>query len=230
VIASLSVSAHAKSFALCSLLLAGCGFEGIPWQGVAEAEARRASDDPLAIKRFESMLTQGANVELIEQLPPYLEKYPNSYQGHFLLGWAYSRSDRFDEAMAAFEHAIEINPKFDNAYVGQGVVWRERGDLDKAVASYQKALELNPKAAEAYSSLTVVELERGNYDKAVELGTQGWELSDKQDPVIAANLAIAYHYAKHETKRDEMLGLARSLGYPKMAALEEIISGALDPF
>jgi hypothetical protein len=27
-----------------------------------------------------------------------------------------------------------------------------------------------------------------------------------------------------------MLGLARSLGYPKMAALEEIISGALDPF
>jgi tetratricopeptide (TPR) repeat protein len=236
------MSAHAQSFALCSFLLAGCDLEPKSkgeLQGVAEAEARRAAaaanpivpdDDQAAIDRFDSMLNQDANVQLIEELPPYLEKYPNSYQGYLLLGWAYSRSDRLDEAMAAFERSIELNPKFENAYVGQGVVWRERGDLDKAVASYHKALELNPNAAEAYSSLTVIELKRGNYDKALEVGMKGWELSDKQDPIIAANLAIACHYAKDEKQRDEMLELARSLGYPKMARLEDIISGKLDPF
>jgi tetratricopeptide (TPR) repeat protein len=202
------MSAHAQSFALCSFLLAGCDLEPKSkgeLQGVAEAEARRAAaaanpivpdDDQAAIDRFDSMLNQDANVQLIEELPPYLEKYPNSYQGYLLLGWAYSRSDRFDEAMAAFEHAIELNPN----------------------------------AAEAYSSLTVIELKRGNYDKALEVGMKGWELSDKQDPIIAANLAIACHYAKDEKQRDEMLELARSLGYPKMARLEDIISGKLDPF
>lgn len=229
-------------FALCSFVLASCGLEAQPKpeRGVAEAEAQGAptvaanpiipDDDPAAIARFDSMLNQGANVQLIEELPPYLEKYPSSHTGQYLLGWAYSRSDRLDEAMAAFERATELNPTWDIAYVGQGVVWRKRGDLDKAEAAYLKAIELNPQAAEAYSSLIAIELKRGNYQKAHEIGSKAWELSNKKDPTIAANFAIACHYIEDVKKRDELVEVARSLGYTKMAQLEDIASGELDPF
>lgn len=226
--------------ALCSFLLAGCEPEFKPAPGPAEVAAQKApptpvkpivpDDDAAAIDRFDSMLDQGAHVQLIEELPLYLEKYPNSYKGYNQLGWAYARSDRLDEATAAFERAAELNPKWDNAYVGQGVVWRKRGDLDKAVAAYEKALEINPNAAEAHSSLTVIELARGNYEKANEVAAKAWKLSDKKDATIAANLAIAAHYVKDTKTRDEMVTVAKSLNYRNMATLEDIVSGKSNPF
>jgi tetratricopeptide (TPR) repeat protein len=187
-------------------------------------------DDPAAITRFESMLDEGAYVQMIEELPPYLEQYPNSYRGQHVLGWAYTYTDRFDEAMTAFERALVLNPKWDNSYVGQGVVWRERGELDKAVAAYRKAIDIAPDYPEAYSSLVVIELTRGKYRDAYELGAKAWAKSTKKDPVIAANYAIACHYVEDYDTRDAMLATARTLGYKNMATLEDIVAGVTDPF
>jgi tetratricopeptide (TPR) repeat protein len=218
-----------------ALALAACDPSPKPTPGANGSEPAASApvipdDDPTAIHRFESMLDEGAYVQLIEELPPYLETHPNSYRGHHTLGWAFIRTDRFDEALAAFERALAINPKFDNSYVGQGVVWRERGDLDKAVAAYQKAIEIAPNYPEAYSSLVVIELTRGNYQDAYALGAKAWAKSNKKDPVIAANYAIACHYANDEETRDAMIATARTLGYRNMGVIDDIVAGVSDPF
>ncbi|MCA9698035.1 MAG: tetratricopeptide repeat protein [Myxococcales bacterium] len=225
------------------ILLLGCDRErpqkdspaeavGVPVEVDAQGELKPIvpDDDAARISRFDNMLNQGAYTQMIEEIPVYLETYPNSYKAHHLLGWAYIRSDRLDEAMAAFDKSIELNPQWDNAYVGQGVVWRKRGDQDKAVASYRKAIAVNPKAAEAYSSLTAIELARGNYQEAYEVGGKAWELSDKHDGTIAANFAIACHYAKQDKQRDEMIEHARKLGYASIDRLDELASGKWNPF
>ncbi len=185
-------------------------------------------DDTARLMEFEEMLNKGAFTQLIKEMPAYLEKHENSYQGHNLLGWAYLKTDAYDDAMKHFEKSVEINPKWDNGFVGQGAVWRARGDLDKASAAYHKAIELVPSNPEAYGSLVVVEIKRGDMKEAVKMGEKAWALSDKTDPTLASNLCIAYHYDGQETKRDEMYGKAKELGYLNMATLDQIIAGEID--
>lgn len=185
-------------------------------------------DDNARILEFESMLNKGAYTQLINEMPKYLEKYENSYRGHNLLGWAYLKTDAYDDAMKHFEKSVEINPKWDNGYVGQGAVWRARGDLDKASAAYHKAIDILPSNPEAYGSLVVVEIKRGDMKEAVKMGEKAWELSDKTDPTLASNLCIAYHYDGQEKKRDAMYAEAKKLGYLNMATLDQIIAGEID--
>jgi len=112
------------------------------------------------------------------------------------------------------------------AITGQGRLYRLREQYDKAMATYQQALAIDPSYAQTYSRMTVVALKLGLLDEAIALGEQGYAL-DKNDPVIAANLAIAYHYAGNTQKRDELTQAAQQLGYKGMDRLKQIYAGEL---
>jgi tetratricopeptide (TPR) repeat protein len=47
---------------------------------------------------------------------PNVERANIAYQE----GWSYMRTERFEEALTAFQRAIELNPKLNLAYYGQG--------------------------------------------------------------------------------------------------------------
>ena len=91
---------------------------------------------------------------------------------------------------------------------------------------YNKSVKINPNYAQAYTSMAVIELKRYRDQHAVELGQKAFEL-DKRDPVIAANLAVAYHYNKRFGERDRMYEESRKLGYRKMASLDRIFKGEI---
>ena len=69
----------------------------------------------------------------------YVEHTERAYLHRAL---AYQALDKFDEAIADFTKAIEINPKNGNAYAGRSWVWGKKGDYDKANADWAKAKEL----------------------------------------------------------------------------------------
>ncbi len=56
-------------------------------------------------------------------------------------------------ALAAFNRAIELNPRDELAWLGRGVAMVESGREEEAVAAYRKALEINPKSRSARDGL-----------------------------------------------------------------------------
>ncbi|HSF73639.1 MAG TPA: tetratricopeptide repeat protein [Microcoleus sp.] len=69
------------------------------------------------------------------------------------LGNSLQESDRFDEAVAAYKKAIELNPNFSWSYHSLGDVLLKLEQWEEAVAAYKKAVELNPDFSWSYHNL-----------------------------------------------------------------------------
>lgn len=59
--------------------------------------------------------------------------------------------ERYDDALANFNKAIGINPKFYEAFTNLGVVYMTLGNYEKSVTLFNKALELNDRFKPAIS-------------------------------------------------------------------------------
>ena len=59
---------------------------------------------------------------------------------------------KFDEALEAFEKAIETDPQYAPAWSNKGVLSRKLGKFDEALKAFEKAIEINPKFAAAWSN------------------------------------------------------------------------------
>ena len=183
-------------------------------------------DDTSRLLAIDQKLQDGEFENVIVEATSYVRDYPQSFQGYLLLGWANVRIDKLDHAAECFDKALAIEPKADNAFVGKGVVYNRKGDLANARKSYHAAIKLVPDNPQAFSSLVVIELMEGNDSKAVEYGKRAWALQN-DDPSIAANLAIAYHYAGDIPRRDEYCAHAKRLRYRNLSGLQDIFNGKI---
>ena len=69
------------------------------------------------------------------------------------LGNSLQESGRFDEAVAAYKKAVELNPNFSWSYHCLGDVLLKLEKWEEAVAAYKKAVELNPDFSWSYHNL-----------------------------------------------------------------------------
>jgi len=58
--------------------------------------------------------------------------------------------------MAAYNRAIEINPRYTRAYANRGDIWRKMDNKDNAVADYRHALSIDPDNALARDGLKIL--------------------------------------------------------------------------
>jgi tetratricopeptide (TPR) repeat protein len=77
------------------------------------------------------------------------------------IGMIYAKQKKIDQALAALNTAIEINPRFDMTYVYRGNIHIMTNDLEGAVRDYRRALELNPYNQVASRGLARVEARLG---------------------------------------------------------------------
>jgi tetratricopeptide (TPR) repeat protein len=56
----------------------------------------------------------------------------------------------YDQAIADYNQAISLNPKFAGAYTNRGNAYGIKGEYDRAIADYTQAIALDPKSAYAY--------------------------------------------------------------------------------
>ena len=75
----------------------------------------------------------------------------------------YKKGD-LDGAVTDYSRAIEIDPKYAEAYINRGNAKSEKGDPDEAIVDLSRAIEINPKYAEAYINRGVAKGKKGDLD------------------------------------------------------------------
>ncbi|MGA2256872.1 MAG: tetratricopeptide repeat protein [Thermoguttaceae bacterium] len=65
-------------------------------------------------------------------------------------GKTYLSMGEYDSAIAAFDRAIQLDPRLASAYGSRGKANRLRGEYDRAIADCSRAIQLEPKGIEAY--------------------------------------------------------------------------------
>jgi tetratricopeptide (TPR) repeat protein len=98
----------------------------------------------------------------------------------------------FDQAVEAYNKALELRPFYAEAYVGLGDAKAAKGDVNGAVSAYQKALQHNPLNPKVHVSLgKIYYAEKGLYYESVTAYKKAVEL----DPMyVEARIGLAEVY------------------------------------
>ena len=85
------------------------------------------------------------------------------------IAYAFASARNFDQAIADFTRAIEINPGNAFAYLYRGIAYSITGfglpgTADRALPDYNKAIEIDPMLAEAYLRRALQHFRDGNDD------------------------------------------------------------------
>jgi tetratricopeptide (TPR) repeat protein len=94
--------------------------------------------------------------------------YPEPYKA---LGDLFLAAPRrlFDQAVEAYQKAIDLRPFYADAHVGLGDARAAKGDVDGAIGAYQKALTFNPVNPRVHMSLgKIYYAEKGLYYESVQ--------------------------------------------------------------
>jgi tetratricopeptide (TPR) repeat protein len=84
-----------------------------------------------------------------------------------------------EEALEAFDKAIELDPKFAQAYYNKGNALGKLGKPEEALVAYEKAIEIDQKDAQAYYNKGNALGELGKPEEALEAFDKAIELDPK---------------------------------------------------
>ena len=83
-------------------------------------------------------------------------------------GTRFALQGRHQEAIAAFNKALQLNPRNGDAFYSLGNIYSELGRWIEAVGMYRQAIDLNGRDVEAYNGLGVALSKLGKYQESAE--------------------------------------------------------------
>ncbi|MCL2928562.1 MAG: aminotransferase class I/II-fold pyridoxal phosphate-dependent enzyme, partial [Trichodesmium sp. MAG_R01] len=168
-----------------------------------------------------------------------------SFWNHKDLGDIFKSQERWNEAIAAYEDALKLNPEHLVLCRSLAVAQVKAGRLEESIDSYRRVIELNPQHFRNYKDLGDILLQKGrleevalNYQKAVnclpenywsrtELGLILSKLNRKKEAMDALKIAISLPKEKKDFV-DPQLGIKVYAEFLKLkresGELEEAIS------
>src|SRR5438045_1924807 len=87
-------------------------------------------------------------------------------QDYYTRGNILRNLQHYEEALAAYEMAVRLDPTFADAYHGIGSVHYALKQLDEALAAYEKAIKLNRNDSYADYSRAIIFYKLNNYKEA----------------------------------------------------------------
>lgn len=128
--------------------------------------------DP-AISLEDKAIIEAYRLQNAGQIPEAIEKWrsiANTAKGvnnnlvaraFFSIGYLHSEENENDQALSAYDQAIELMPNFADAYTSRGLIKSILGNAEAAIADHDEAIRLKPDFAEAY-------INRGRAKRALE--------------------------------------------------------------
>ena len=104
----------------------------------------------------------------------------------------YSGTGRYDEALAAFSEALDVDSRNGEAFEGLASTYALMERYGDAVATHQKAIMLRPGDWRTHSNLALLYFRRHEFHKAVKSFRRVVALTP-DSPLAHSNLAVALH-------------------------------------
>jgi tetratricopeptide (TPR) repeat protein len=104
------------------------------------------------------------------------------------LGNLYSRQHNFELAIAAFERALKLDPRFVRAYVNLADVYRQLHRDNEGEQQLRNGLSISPMSADLHHALGLLLVRRGDKNSALKELAEAANLSPE-------NIRYAYIYA-----------------------------------
>lgn len=109
---------------------------------------------------------------------------PNSAANHVELGWSLFQKGQYNDALAEYKKAIDLDDKNYRAYYDLGLAYRQVEKYDLAISSLQKALEIAPKSFEAHYDLGLVYQHNGKFEQALQELQLAYKLNPGSTEII----------------------------------------------
>ncbi len=128
----------------------------------------------------------------------------------FALGDIAKEREQFDQALHHYQHAVEFDPTYAEAWLNLGTSQHTLGQIAEAEASFKRSIELDPNDFHAYSSLGRMYLESEQRSKAREILEQGLRVNqDSAD--LRVFLAIVLMAIGDDRRAEKLLDEAEEI-------------------
>ena len=107
-------------------------------------------------------------IEMTKIYEQMVQRFPKDKEARFRLGRIYSRLRRFDEAIAQFEAALEIDKTYKLVLNQLGYSYCQQGLYDQAVEILEKYVELTPDEPNVHVSIGDIYHCAGRFEKTIE--------------------------------------------------------------
>jgi tetratricopeptide (TPR) repeat protein len=108
---------------------------------------------------------------------------PESAKSRYNLAWVSMEHGRLEPALEQYTRAVQIYPKFFDAWAGKGLVEQRLGLLAAAERSFSKSLAVNPTYENGFFRLGFVRELRGNFTGAERAYSLGVKEHPKSTPL-----------------------------------------------
>jgi len=106
---------------------------------------------------------------------------PSGQNTHNNMGDVYVRAGKYDQAVAEFKKALEINPGYGDAYHNLANTYEAMGQPDMAIMYYKKALSINPNIWQSYQNIGGLYYNKGDYQDALDSLQKAVDLNPTDD-------------------------------------------------
>ncbi len=120
----------------------------------------------------------GKTKEVEDGAKSLIKKFPKEIIIHNLLGAVYLEMKKLDLAKKSFEKALEINPRYSEAYNNLGIIFQKKGKNKNAISSYKKAIANNQVFHKAHYNLAIAYQELGAFPDAIHHYKKTYEIDN----------------------------------------------------
>ncbi len=149
-----------------------------------------------------------------------IELDPDLPDAYVWLGAALLNLGQVDEAIAAINDGIRVDPENGQAYQSLGrAYWVGKGDFASAIPAFRKAIELNPEAGYSYLQLGLLLAWEGQFEEAEKICRRAVELQDQYISgnaglqVVGANARLGYVFYLQGRYADAIREYERGLAF-----------------
>jgi serine/threonine protein kinase/tetratricopeptide (TPR) repeat protein len=169
---------------------------GVKALGQAKALSEKTIErEKLYIEAAYALRIEKNEEKYIDILKSMAEKYPKEKQVHFYLASYYGGPKRLvSQAIDEFNKALELDPKWGNAYDDLGLLYMRLWQLDKALECLNSYASIMPGEADPIFSLGCLYFRMGKLDEAIAKLNEVFEIK----PDYSNEFVIAYLYAMKE--------------------------------
>ncbi|HWQ65454.1 MAG TPA: tetratricopeptide repeat protein [Methanospirillum sp.] len=121
------------------------------------------------------------NSDYSEHTPEY-----NEAAKYIEVGSDLQARGKLEDAIRAFDQAIEVDPYNDVAWNNKGTALVEQGQFDQAIAAFDQAVDINPNFEDAWVNKGIILKFQGKYDEAIEAFDRALEINPDNAKALKA--------------------------------------------